>query len=119
MYLARRRISLTRRPLSRAARFLGKGKRRSGRCVSTFSIRAPKRALARPRQTVSTSGNSGIEALYLSGRARARIEAMSAKRKTSPDANPESEWFGFRRVRPEDKTGLVREVFASVAENYD
>jgi demethylmenaquinone methyltransferase/2-methoxy-6-polyprenyl-1,4-benzoquinol methylase len=33
--------------------------------------------------------------------------------------NPESEWFGTRRVRPEEKTGLVREVFASVASRYD
>jgi demethylmenaquinone methyltransferase/2-methoxy-6-polyprenyl-1,4-benzoquinol methylase len=33
--------------------------------------------------------------------------------------NPESEWFGFRRVRPEDKTGMVQGVFDSVAGNYD
>lgn len=33
--------------------------------------------------------------------------------------NPESEWFGFRRVRPEDKTGMVQDIFASVAGNYD
>jgi demethylmenaquinone methyltransferase / 2-methoxy-6-polyprenyl-1,4-benzoquinol methylase len=33
--------------------------------------------------------------------------------------NPESEWFGSRRVRPEEKTGLVQNVFASVAGNYD
>jgi len=33
--------------------------------------------------------------------------------------NPESEWFGFRRVRPEDKAGLVHQVFSSVAGNYD
>lgn len=36
-----------------------------------------------------------------------------------PQANPESEWFGFRRVRAEEKTGLVREVFSSVASDYD
>ncbi|HEU0117547.1 MAG TPA: class I SAM-dependent methyltransferase [Alphaproteobacteria bacterium] len=41
-----------------------------------------------------------------------------AKRKTA-DQNPESEWFGFRRVRPEDKASLVGDVFASVAGNYD
>ena len=34
-------------------------------------------------------------------------------------ANPESEWFGFRRVKPEEKAGLVRQVFSSVAGNYD
>ncbi len=36
-----------------------------------------------------------------------------------PASNPESEWFGFRRVKPEEKTGLVRQVFSSVAGNYD
>jgi demethylmenaquinone methyltransferase/2-methoxy-6-polyprenyl-1,4-benzoquinol methylase len=33
--------------------------------------------------------------------------------------NPESNWFGFRPVKPSEKTGLVREVFASVAGRYD
>jgi demethylmenaquinone methyltransferase/2-methoxy-6-polyprenyl-1,4-benzoquinol methylase len=33
--------------------------------------------------------------------------------------NPESEWFGTRRVKADDKAGLVREVFDSVADNYD
>jgi len=42
-----------------------------------------------------------------------------SKKKPIPAANPESEWFGFRRVRPEEKTGLVSQVFASVAGNYD
>jgi len=36
-----------------------------------------------------------------------------------PSPNPESEWFGFRRVRPEEKTGMVHRVFSSVAGNYD
>jgi len=36
-----------------------------------------------------------------------------------PASNPESEWFGFRRVRAEEKTGLVRRVFSSVAGRYD
>jgi demethylmenaquinone methyltransferase/2-methoxy-6-polyprenyl-1,4-benzoquinol methylase len=35
------------------------------------------------------------------------------------NANPESRWFGSRRVTPEEKTDLVREVFASVAGRYD
>ena len=34
-------------------------------------------------------------------------------------SNPESEWFGEKSVTPEEKTGLVRGVFDSVAENYD
>ncbi|MDR3425739.1 MAG: bifunctional demethylmenaquinone methyltransferase/2-methoxy-6-polyprenyl-1,4-benzoquinol methylase UbiE [Alphaproteobacteria bacterium] len=36
-----------------------------------------------------------------------------------PAPNPESEWFGFRRVDPEEKTGLVHRVFSSVAGRYD
>jgi demethylmenaquinone methyltransferase/2-methoxy-6-polyprenyl-1,4-benzoquinol methylase len=36
-----------------------------------------------------------------------------------PKTNPESAWFGSRRVRPEEKTRLVRDVFASVASRYD
>jgi demethylmenaquinone methyltransferase/2-methoxy-6-polyprenyl-1,4-benzoquinol methylase len=42
-----------------------------------------------------------------------------AKKRPAENANPEAEWFGFRRVKPEAKTGLVREVFASVAGRYD
>jgi demethylmenaquinone methyltransferase/2-methoxy-6-polyprenyl-1,4-benzoquinol methylase len=34
-------------------------------------------------------------------------------------SNPEAEWFGFKRVRPEEKTGMVQDIFASVAGNYD
>jgi demethylmenaquinone methyltransferase/2-methoxy-6-polyprenyl-1,4-benzoquinol methylase len=34
-------------------------------------------------------------------------------------SNPESQWFGFRRVKPEEKATLVRQVFSSVADNYD
>jgi demethylmenaquinone methyltransferase/2-methoxy-6-polyprenyl-1,4-benzoquinol methylase len=44
---------------------------------------------------------------------------MPALRRSSDSANPESLWFGNRRVRPQDKTHLVQEVFASVADNYD
>ncbi len=33
--------------------------------------------------------------------------------------NPESEWFGERPVSPDEKTGLVRDVFDSVADQYD
>ena len=39
--------------------------------------------------------------------------------KTARQPNPESEWFGFRRVDPREKAGMVREVFDSVAGNYD
>lgn len=33
--------------------------------------------------------------------------------------NPESTWFGFAKVAPDEKTAKVRDVFSSVAENYD
>jgi len=33
--------------------------------------------------------------------------------------NPEAEWFGFRHVQAQEKTGLVHNVFASVAGRYD
>ncbi len=33
--------------------------------------------------------------------------------------NPESGWFGVRRVKPAEKTGLVLDVFHSVARKYD
>src|SRR5580693_89502 len=40
--------------------------------------------------------------------------------KPKPQApNPESQWFGFRRVKPGEKTGLVRDVFDKVADRYD
>jgi demethylmenaquinone methyltransferase/2-methoxy-6-polyprenyl-1,4-benzoquinol methylase len=40
-------------------------------------------------------------------------------RSNTQTSNPESEWFGFRRVDPRDKSGLVHQVFSSVAGNYD
>ena len=47
----------------------------------------------------------------------------NAKRKTSSvskaAANPESTWFGFRAVDASEKTGMVQDVFSSVAGNYD
>lgn len=33
--------------------------------------------------------------------------------------NPEATWFGYTQVEPEEKTAKVREVFSSVAGNYD
>lgn len=33
--------------------------------------------------------------------------------------NPESQWFGERKVTAKEKTGLVIDVFDSVADNYD
>jgi hypothetical protein len=35
---------------------------------------------------------------------------MPAAKKKSAQ-NPEAEWFGYRRVKPEEKTGLVLDVF--------
>jgi len=33
--------------------------------------------------------------------------------------NPESDWFGYTHLSPEEKTARVGDVFSSVAENYD
>lgn len=33
--------------------------------------------------------------------------------------NPESQWFGEKKVSPKEKTGLVIDVFDSVADSYD
>jgi demethylmenaquinone methyltransferase/2-methoxy-6-polyprenyl-1,4-benzoquinol methylase len=38
---------------------------------------------------------------------------------TESQSNPESEWFGYQRVQPSEKTAKVIDVFSSVAENYD
>lgn len=35
------------------------------------------------------------------------------------DLNPEGEWFGTKSVKADDKAGLVRNVFDSVADSYD
>ncbi len=40
-------------------------------------------------------------------------------RRTMPKSNPESQWFGFRRVKADEKTGLVKDVFDKVAGRYD
>jgi demethylmenaquinone methyltransferase/2-methoxy-6-polyprenyl-1,4-benzoquinol methylase len=45
--------------------------------------------------------------------------ANSRKKPVFSSANPESEWFGFARTSPAEKTARVREVFASVAGRYD
>lgn len=41
------------------------------------------------------------------------------KKTPSPSVNPESEWFGFTRVDPHEKTHRVQDVFHNVAGNYD
>jgi demethylmenaquinone methyltransferase/2-methoxy-6-polyprenyl-1,4-benzoquinol methylase len=48
------------------------------------------------------------------------VDAMpQIEHESSAETNPESEWFGARRVKPEEKTLLVQNVFASVAWRYD
>lgn len=41
------------------------------------------------------------------------------EQKKTEQKNPEQEWFGEQHVKPGEKYGLVREVFDSVADNYD
>lgn len=41
-------------------------------------------------------------------------------KKAAPEkANPESRWFGFQPIAPEEKTARVGHVFSSVASRYD
>jgi demethylmenaquinone methyltransferase/2-methoxy-6-polyprenyl-1,4-benzoquinol methylase len=48
------------------------------------------------------------------------VDAMPQREhESSAETNPESGWFGARRVKPEEKTLLVQNVFASVAWRYD
>lgn len=44
---------------------------------------------------------------------------MAALRKKTGIVNPESAWFGFRRVSGDEKTSRVHRVFDSVAPRYD
>jgi demethylmenaquinone methyltransferase/2-methoxy-6-polyprenyl-1,4-benzoquinol methylase len=37
----------------------------------------------------------------------------------SKNKNKESQWFGYKRVKPEEKMRLVEDVFSSVASRYD
>jgi hypothetical protein len=60
MYFERRRNAVTLAPVNRAAMFSGKGQRKSGRFTSARVMICPSIEGARPRRTVSTSGNSGI-----------------------------------------------------------
>src|ERR1700744_4508716 len=101
MYLARRDSFTILRPVSRLAKSFGKGMRKSLRRASTWVKRCPSSAGLRPVITVSTSGNSGI-----------MLPTMNADTKSTAS-------FGFRDVPEDDKEGLVREVFSSVAKRYD
>lgn len=47
------------------------------------------------------------------------IQSNASAAYASSDENPEKDWFGARRVAPEQKTGLVLDVFHSVARKYD
>ncbi|HEY0901655.1 MAG TPA: bifunctional demethylmenaquinone methyltransferase/2-methoxy-6-polyprenyl-1,4-benzoquinol methylase UbiE [Micavibrio sp.] len=44
---------------------------------------------------------------------------MTKDNGTAKQKNPESAWFGTKAVNPEEKASLVRDVFDSVADNYD
>ena len=123
-YFARRPRPVTICPCSRATKSFGSGQRRSGRRASTRSMRAPSITGARPRRTVSTSGNSGIGAAFTK-RDRPVIAPLRAPRYGPPErihSMPQTgrdTHFGFREVPLEDKQALVDDVFHSVARRYD
>ena len=48
-----------------------------------------------------------------------RSPSFPASSAFATSANPESEWFGYTRVAPDEKTAKVIDVFSSVADKYD
>src|SRR4051812_48647400 len=108
-YLARRLKPITRAPVRRWPRSTGSARRRSGRRASTCAIRQPLRTRSSPRTVVSTSGSSGIAAIWR----RAAKPARGTGRMTDK-VN-----FGDELVTPEEKTRRVGAVFSSVARRYD
>src|SRR5712691_5560302 len=132
-YLARRPNPTTVLPSSRAAKSFGSGQRRSRRCATTLAKRTPSMTGARPRRTVSTSGNSGMidgqVGMARSGQARARPRDIASPaparygpaRKGLFEMPPgrENTRFGDQVVPLADKQGLVDDVFRSVAGRYD
>src|SRR5438270_372250 len=132
MYLPRRARAPISAPSSRSASIGGNGRRRSGRRNSAWTMRRPLMRRARPRRTVSTSGNSGIGRPFDKVRFGAVIareygkdyascrmsepvtRGVAASRHGSRDTD-----FGFRRVLESDKAPLVRAIFDSVAPRYD
>src|SRR5271166_254544 len=140
-YFARRLRPTIRRPCKLSAKAGGKGKRRSARRNSTRKMRAPTRTGARPRRTVSTSGNSGISspsflsvsAIDSHGRAAALWSArfgewIKMQDAQSPGSTQDagssqngeaSTHFGYSQVPLGEKQGLVDDVFHKVAHRYD
>src|SRR3954447_14253295 len=108
-YLARRPRSMTREPVSRWPRSTGSARRRSGRRTSTRSIRRPRSTWARPRTVVSTSGSSGMAAIW-----RRRSKPARGTGRMTDKVN-----FGDELVSTDEKTQRVGAVFSSVARRYD
>src|SRR5712671_1256041 len=123
MYLARRATRSMRRPSTRRRNPLGIGTLRSGRLRARPATRRPSMCSARPRQTVSTSGSSGIARPSFYGRQwrlgnqRAMFDHMIPAETSRASADTAD--FGYREVAPEEKSRLVRGIFDSVAGRYD
>src|SRR5436305_13577350 len=132
MYLPRRARAPISAPSSRSASIGGNGRRRSGRRNSAWTMRRPLMRRARPRRTVSTSGNSGIgrpldKVRFGAVIAREYGKDYASCRMSEPETRGEAGSrnesrdtdFGFRRVLESDKAPLVRAIFDSVAPRYD
>src|SRR6266851_6796836 len=122
-YLARRPRPVTVWPVSRPTKSFWKANRRSFRRTSASIILDPSMTGCRPRRTVSTSGNSGMECHSPFGSdviaplRRARYgPALEYELMDRPD---QTTHFGFRDVPLGEKQTLVNEVFHSVASRYD
>src|ERR1700709_2630402 len=122
-YLARRPRPVTVWPSSRATKSFWNGNRRSLRLASALTIFEPSMTGCRPRRTVSTSGNSGMD-----GRSPCDVDVIATLRRARyglrdgeelMDRTDQTTHFGFRDVPLGDKQTLVNEVFHSVAARYD
>src|SRR5436305_3551117 len=132
MYLPRRARAPISAPSSRSASIGGNGRRRSGRRNSAWTMRRPLMRRARPRRTVSTSGNSGIgrpldKVRFGAVIAREYGKDYASCRMSEPETRGEAGSrnesrdtdFGFRRVLESDKAPILRAIFDSVAPRYD
>jgi demethylmenaquinone methyltransferase/2-methoxy-6-polyprenyl-1,4-benzoquinol methylase len=88
-----------------------------------MTVRSCRYAWKAPKLSDSVSINSSCVLRRLKScfmRTSIIVDAMHhIENETSAAANPEAEWFGAKRVKPEEKTRLVQSVFASVAWRYD
>ena len=129
-YFARRSSASTFRPVNLSAKRLGKGKRRSFRRCSTRANAFPTRIGSRPRQHGLNLRklwhrpyrNAEEAPLRCNNSLILALRLLSPSHVRGPRQGKRWEGFGelgFALVAKGAKQGLVNEVFARVARNYD